>query len=349
MTDALSFLERAAKAKVQPLYVLAGDEDFLKRQVVTALRGLVLGPNDQDFNLSTHPGDKATWSAVCGELETMPFLSPYRLLVVEKADPFVTRYRPALEKYATEPAPRGVLVLDVKSWPATTRLAKLVPPGGTITCKAPAAYRLPDWCVKWAAARHGKELDPRAARLLVDLVGAEMGLLDQELAKLVVGARGSRIEAGDVDRLVGSSRGENVFRILDALAADRPGEALAILDRLLAQGEDPHRILGAFSMQLRRLAQAARLTRRGYPLLAALDEVEIPVFARQSSEQQLRHLGPRRLDKLFDWLLELDLGLKGGSELPPRTLLERMIGRLAGTDSTSQGVPAGQAASRNQR
>jgi DNA polymerase-3 subunit delta len=43
----------------------------------------------------------------------------------------------------------------------------------------------------------------------------------------------------------------------------------------------------------------------------------------------MKHLGRRRLGKLYDWLMEVDLGLKGGSLLPPRTLLERLVVRLA--------------------
>ena len=54
--DCMTFLERAAKAKVQPLYVLHGDEDFLKRLAQAALRTLVLGPEDDGFALSTFPG-----------------------------------------------------------------------------------------------------------------------------------------------------------------------------------------------------------------------------------------------------------------------------------------------------
>ena len=86
-------------------------------------------------------------------------------------------------------------------------------------------------------------------------------------------------------------------------------------------------MLGAFSMQLRRLAQAGRLTRQGLPFAAAADRVGIPPFARQGSERQLRHLGPRT-ERLHDWLLEADQGMKGYSQLPPRTLLERLIVRL---------------------
>src|SRR5438045_2484010 len=97
--DSLTFLERAGRAKPQPVYVLHGDEPFLKRQVLAALRTLVLGPDAEDFALSTHPGDKATYAAVRDELETLPFLAPRRLVVVENADPFVTRERARLEKY----------------------------------------------------------------------------------------------------------------------------------------------------------------------------------------------------------------------------------------------------------
>jgi DNA polymerase-3 subunit delta len=326
--DALAFLERAGRGAVKPVYVIVGDEDFLKRQVLAALRRLVLDADD-GFGLSTHSGDKATWAAVRDDVETLPFLGSRRLVVVENADPFVTRCRSALEKYLDRPAAAGVLVLDVKSWPSTTRLAKLIDPGAIIHCKAPAAHKLPDWCVQHAAAL-GKQLTLPAARMLVDLVGPEMGLLHQELAKLVsyVGDA-ARIDAGDVDRVVGNSRAENVWKIFDAIGAGQAKEALAILARLFDQGEEPIRILGAFSSQLRPLAQAARLAIQGMSLPAALQKAGIPEWKHRSCEQQLRHLGRRRAGALYDWLLEADLGMKGSSQLPPRTLLERLVVQLA--------------------
>jgi DNA polymerase-3 subunit delta len=327
--DSLTFLDRAPKGDPQPVYVLHGDEDFLKRQVTAALHTRILGGDADAMGLSTYEGDKAEFSAIRGELETLPFLSPRRLVIIEKADPFVTKHRAVLEKYVANPAATGVLVLDVTSWPATTKLAKALAGDATITCKAPSAQKLPDWCVQRAAA-HGKQLTAQAARMLVDLVGPEMGLLDQELAKLAIYVGDAkRINPDDVDKLVGHSRGENMWKIFDAIAAANPAEALTILDRLLDQGEEPLRILGAFSMQLRRLAQAHRMTQQGNPLLPALEQAGVPPFGIKSAEQQLRHLGPGRAERLYDWLLEADLGLKGSSQLPPRTLLERLIVQLA--------------------
>jgi DNA polymerase III subunit delta len=328
--DSLTFLKGAAKAKPRPIYVLHGDEHFLKRRVLAVLKSLVLGPEEGGFGLSSREGDKANWAEIHDELETLPFLSPRRLVVIDRAEPFVTRERARLEKYFAEPSKTGVLVLDVQSWPATTKLAKALPEPATLVCKAPSSQKLPEWCAEWCAAQHGKPLSAPAARLLVDLVGTDMGLLDQEMAKLAIYIGGnSRIDTADVDQLVGQSRAENTWKIFDLIGAGQIGEALTLLERLLDQGEEPLRLLGAFSMQLRRLAQAARLHGQGESLPAALERAGVPPFGRRNAEQQVRHLGRRRLDQVYDWLLETDLGLKGSSQLPPRTLLERLVVQLA--------------------
>lgn len=329
--DSLAFLDRPAKGPPQPVYVLHGDEDFLKRQVQAKLRARVLGDDSaNDFNSSTYPGDKAVWATVNDELATLGFLGGRRLVVIEAADPFVTRHRGQLEKYFAAPSPNGTLVLEVKSFPSNTRLAKALDPAGNIECKAPAAHRLPEWCVRWCSAQYAKQLAAPAAQLLVQLIGPEMGLLDQELAKLAtyVGEAG-RIESADVDRLVGNSRAEDVWKIFDAIGTGQVGAALAVLDRLFDQGNDPMAILGAFSYQMRTLARAARLHAQGRGLSSALEEAGVQRWKAERTEAQMRHLGQRRLRRLYDWLLEVDQGLKGGSALPPRLLLERLMVRLA--------------------
>jgi DNA polymerase-3 subunit delta len=328
--DSLTFLERASKGKPQAVYVLSGDADFLKRQVIRTLRRWLLGEGDDGFGYSPYAGDKAVWSTVHDELHTLPFLGGRRLVVIDAADPFVTRNRPLLEKYVAEPSATGVLALDVKTWPANTRLAKQIDSNGTLVCKAPALARLPDWCVRWCQQEQGKDLARPAAQLLVDLIGPEMGLLDQELAKLAayVG-EAAEITRADVDKLVGNSRAEEVWTIFGAIGAGNPAEALTVLDRLIDQGSAVPAILGPFSYQMRMLGRAGRLLARGKPLRAALAEAGANAWQTEKLEAQIRHLGRRRLLQLFDWMLEADLGTKGGSQLPERLLLERLIVRLA--------------------
>src|SRR5947209_19266269 len=107
--DALTFLDKPGKPKRQPVYVLFGDEDFLKRRVLAALLPALVGESDPDLAVSTYTGDKAEFSTVRNELDTLPFLSERRIIVIDQADPFVTRNRAALEKYVAAPSESGVL------------------------------------------------------------------------------------------------------------------------------------------------------------------------------------------------------------------------------------------------
>jgi DNA polymerase-3 subunit delta len=328
--DALAFLERASKSKPQPIYALSGDEAFLKRQVLTALQSLLLDDADPAFAWSSTPGDQAVWSAIRGELETLPFLSPRRVMVVEAADGFVTQFRTALEKYAAAPSACGVLVLEVKSWPSNTKLAKLVPEAATIVCKTPQSNVISKWCALRAKNEFGKVLAAEAAAWLIELVGPDMGLLDQELAKLAVYA-GDRpdILREHVDQLVGRSREAETFKIFDAIGAGKSADALAILDRLLDQGDEPLAILGAFSWQLRRLAQIGRAVASGVWRSTALEAAGVINWQRAGVETLLQHLGRRRLAKLYDWLVDADFTMKSTGKLPDRLTLERLVARLA--------------------
>jgi DNA polymerase-3 subunit delta len=324
--DALAFLDKPATA-LKPLYVVHGDEAFLRRLTIEAIRTRTVG--DDDSAVSVFPGDKAEFAAVFDELMSAPFFAPKRVVVVADADPFVTRYRSLLEKKVAGELPStGLLILDVRTWPSNTRLAKLV--DDVIVCKAPTKA-LPGWVVKRTRDRHGKEIPAAAAELLVELVGPEMGLLDQEIEKLAiyVGDR-QRIEAADVDKLVGSSRAEDVWKILDLVGQGKPAESLRILQRSLEKGEEPMRLIGLLASQLRKLAQAARRsTTLKMPLSQAIAQAGIPPFALRGAEQQLRHLTRARALHLYDMLLELNLDIRGNSPLPIETLLERFLLRLA--------------------
>jgi DNA polymerase-3 subunit delta len=68
---------------------------------------------------------------------------------------------------------------------------------------------------------------------------------------------------------------------------------------------------------------------QGVALAEAFERAGVPPFGRRSAEKQLRHLGKNRLNRVFDWLLAADQGLKGYSQLPPRLLLERLVVQLA--------------------
>jgi DNA polymerase III subunit delta len=330
--DALAFLDSAAKAKRQPVYALYGEEDFLKRQCREAILLAVLEGEDPEFAVSSYSGEHIDFSAVRNDLETLPFFCSTRFVVVEQADEFVSDHREALERYVAAPSSLGVLLLELKSFPQTTKLAKALPDAAKLQCQTPSAERLAAWCTKRAKAKHGKSLAGPAAAQLVELTGAAMGLLASEIGKLA-SAVGDKPEIApeDVARYVKSSAEAYVFGIMDAIGNARPQEALKILARLFEEGDDPNKVLGAITFQLRKLANIGRLLAQGHSEGSAMDGAGIPKFpaARQNAAKQVRHLGRKRLAQLPDWLVETNMGIKGGNPLPNDVQLERLIVKLA--------------------
>lgn len=135
--EALAFLDRAKPDKTQPIYVISGDEDFLKRRCREAIVKRIFGNEDPTFALTSYAGEKLDFSTVRNELETLPFIGPARVIVIEQADPFITEHRAALEKYVATPSRVNVLILEAKTFPETTKLAKALPDPSKLVCKAP--------------------------------------------------------------------------------------------------------------------------------------------------------------------------------------------------------------------
>lgn len=331
--NALEWLAAVVES-IPPVTVVYGDEPFLKRLALKQLARQVLGDEDGEFASSRVEGKVAMWRDIQDELTTVPlFGGGRRLVIIDDADEFVTRNRPALEDYLERPAKTGVLALEVQSWPSSTKLYKAVARQGLpLECAAPTGAKLTKWLTAWARDTHSAKLEPAAAAQLVEIVGPELGLLDQELAKLAAFAGpGAPITDAMVQELVGGWRTKTTWEMLDAALSGDAREALVQLDKLLLSGESPIALVAQMGSSLRRFAAATRAIEqaeaegRRITLRQALEQAGVKSFVLSKSEPQLRQLGRQRAAGLYRALLEVDLGLKGKGALPPRLLLERLI------------------------
>jgi DNA polymerase-3 subunit delta len=253
-------------------------------------------------------------------------------VLVESADDFVSDKRAALEKYLEKPSKQSLLVLDVGSFPKTTRLFKAVDKLGLlIECTELTEADLARWIQATVKERFNKSITRDAAMLLPELAGTHLGLLEQELEK-VAAYSGERpqIDADDVRKVVGGWKAETTWVMLDAVRDGNLAFALTNLDKLLTAGEHPLKLLGGIAFTFRKLAIATELSRRGMPLPAALQQAG--VFPKQiaAAEAYLRRIGRPRAEQISHWLLETDLHLKGGSRTSERLLLEHLFLKLSG-------------------
>lgn len=331
--NATEFLNSPADHKIGPIVALFGSERFLKQAVLQAVCELVLGSaNDDELGLKRIPAKGADLARVTDELLTVSMWSPRQVVLVEDADDFVTAFRAGLEQYLERPAKKSVLVLDVLKWPSNTRLAKKTASIGLpVDCAPLKPAELPAYLAEICRKRHGKKIDRQAVQLMVELAGTNLGLLDQELGKLAafVGNQPG-IDASAVQTLVGGWKAETTWKMLDAVRSGQVGVALALLDKLLLAGEHPLKLMGGINFSYRPLAQAAELSRQGMPLAAALSEAGVKPFQINEAAAYLRRIGRARAEKIYQWLQRADLDLKGGSVLPERVIMERLMLQLAG-------------------
>lgn len=335
--------------------VLFGPELFLRRMALDKLRLQLLASEGQadDDPVHTYDGETAVWREVADELSTLSLFGGggRRVVIVDDADTFVTRYRDKLETYAAKSHKSSVLVLVVDSWASNTNLYKLIDKSGLqIECRPPMTPkkgsktvdegRVGQWLMGHTKTVHDAILDRDAARLLLDLVGLEFGLLDQELAKLAVFVgRGGKITPQVVRDLAGGWRTKTTWDLIDAATSGNAAEALLELDQLLQAGQDPIGLMAAMGWALRRFNAATRTIeqaeRQGIqlPVDAALAEVGVSRWGEimDKAERQLKQVGRQRASRLYRWLLDIDLALKSSHSSGPRARwqVEQLLIRLS--------------------
>jgi DNA polymerase-3 subunit delta len=333
-----AFLKSPKAHETGPVVVLYGPERHLKHEALEAVSSIVLAGEDDRVGLSRYAGKDADLTTIFDELCTVSMWGDRRLVVIDDADEFVSENRSQLEKYLAKPAKKSVLLLIVKSWPKTTRLAKAVAKIGLdLECATLTGNRLLRWLVETAKDSNGKTLRPDAAELLVEFAGADLGLLSQELHKLTsyVGER-SQIVADDVRLLVGGWKAETTWAMTGAVRDGNLALALVCLDKLLTAGEAPQKIVGGISYVFRKLAQATELARQGVSLNAAL--AQSGVFKREIDlwARYLRRIKRPSAEQIYPWLLEIDAGMKGNSRMPERLQLEQLLLKLSGSTHKRQ-------------
>ncbi|MFV0444292.1 MAG: DNA polymerase III subunit delta [Planctomycetaceae bacterium] len=330
---ATAFLSQLESWTPLPVVVLVGDERHLKTEVLRCILHKILGPDGGDLDCSRYSGSDVDLKSVRDELLTVSMFSSARAVVIDEADDFVTRNRPGLEEYFDRPGKSSLLVLNVKSWPKTTKLAKKLPRiGQVVDCSELSGAALQRWVVDEAQSRYQRQISRDGVSLLIELAGSSLGLLARELDKLAayVGDR-DRIQVDDVRTLVGGWRAETTWEMINAVRDGRAAAALQALDRLLQAGEPAPKLLGGINFVFRKLAEGTERSRTGTPLKAALQQAGVFPRDLEAAVHYLRRIGRPRAERIISWLASADSDLKGGSRIPERLQMEQLLLNLCGT------------------
>ncbi len=242
--------------EMRALYLIAGTDGAK----IDATRGRLRARAEREAGADAlevfEPGEgrgMPDHEALLAAIPAMSLMDSRRYLLADGVERWRERQLEAVAAALGELPPDLTLVLISRAKaPAKLTQAVRAAKGEIHEFEAPNARQMPRLLVA-DAQRLGFRLDPAAARLLVERMGANPVRLRHELERLALWAgEGGAVGAEDLEAMVADTSEAVVWALADALEARDPARALKIAERLLAQGENVTGLIYALASRLRR-------------------------------------------------------------------------------------------------
>lgn len=296
-----------------PIYLLTGEDELEKSALASEFAELV-EEGLRAFNVERiHAGEWTTGDklvdgvgGVVAAARTLPMMAPRRVVTVLQAETLLmpkresdaaTRALDELELLIKAPELQTTLVFVASTVDKRGRMYKLLQKQNVtiVECGAIEDQADAERWVRTRVAAAGSEIEPPAARLLVQRAGLDVRRLRSEVDRLVLYALGqTRITVDDARTIAGPMALTDDWAMTNAIEAAQTGEALRQLALMLDAGAPPEKILG----------QLGWLVRTKFPQVA-------PAEVRPAIEAVFR--------------TDVDLKRSAGE---PRILLERLVVEL---------------------
>ncbi|HET9439069.1 MAG TPA: DNA polymerase III subunit delta [Longimicrobiales bacterium] len=331
LTSAEAVTRALASGKLGGVYFLFGEEEYLKEELATSIVTAHLDPATRDFNLDQVRGTDVTAESLASLIATPPMMAEYRVIVVRDAQALATAAKnKAVIEAVLERTPPGLALILVATLPDKAKAQiyeRLKKQAVSVAFPLLNDADVPGWLMVRAHS-DGFELQPKAAQAMASAMGAELGVLLQELKKLYeFTAERKLIKLADVQQVVGSVPRQNRWEWFDMLGERRFAAARAALHVLLDSGETGVGLIIGMGSHFLRLGILASGGEKA--LESALPAHQKWLAGRLG--RQARRWKPQQLDSALDDLLRADRLLKS-SNLGDVAVLDEFILRLEAQD-----------------
>ncbi len=328
-------------------YILYGQDDFSLNRALERVKADLGDPQMLAVNTTKLDGQHLTLSELQDNCNVAPFLSPYRLVIV---DGLLKRFEPkpgkqrfskravtksenalgeGLVSYIKQMAPTTVLVLvdDSRISSHNPLLRKLSPLAKVKTFPLLRGRGLAAW-IQQRVSEEGGSITSEAVGLLAELIDGNLWAMNNELLKLLLYTQGRPIGEDDVRQLVSYAQETNIFALVDAIVEGQTEIAQRMLHRLYQEGIAATYILAMITRQFRLIAQARELD-LGLSRQQIQDKLGLTSnYALDKTLSQAKLYDFEHIKRAYDKLLETDLAIKTG-KYNDQLALELLVAELA--------------------
>ncbi len=294
-----SLNEDIKSGNLKQVYLLFGEESYLKKQYKNKLSRAIL-PEDDTVNYAYYEGKGIRAEELIDLAETLPFFAERRLIVVENSG-FFKNASPELADYMKSLPETVCFVFVENEVDKRGKMYKAVKAKGRVTELSRQDEKT---LLYWIAAnvkKEGKKMREADAKFLLSKVGTDMENISKELEKLFSYTLGQEeITVQDMNDICTTQITNKIFDMIEAVAAKRQKKALDYYYDLLALKEPPMRILYLLSRQFKLLLHVKDLSKKGYDRAGIARDAGLHPFVAGKYVEQCKAFRSRELRDIME-------------------------------------------------
>lgn len=343
MGHSLSDVERSLeKGGLAPVILLQGSERLLVDKALGLTLEKAVGDRHDAMAITRLDLADSGCDAriILGHCQSLGLFATRGAVVLRSAELLdkKTADRDALAAYAASPNRDMVLILVAEKLKASTRLVKGIKKAGALfSFERLRSREVPSWIMSHARAL-GQDIDPAAAHLVAELVGADLLQLSLVIDHLSLFAgKGQAITLSTVETCLCATRHHSIFELVDAVGEGKHALALGHLQSMLDHREPPLRILAMLIRHFRLLWQVWAGRAGGESQDSMIRSLKLHPFQGKKFWNQSRRFSEAQLTRSYERLFDADLQLKSSTFDAP-IVLERVVLALCGARAKSRRV-----------
>lgn len=304
-------LEEIESGQLKQVYILYGEEAYLRNQYKNKLKDALLDGGDS-MNFHYFEGKNISVEEVTDLAQTMPFLAQRRVIMLENSGLFV-HGGDLLAEYLRDPCETAYFVFVEQTVDKRTRLYKAATARGRAIEFVPQDEAVLKRWILGILKRENKKITERDLDFFLDRTGPDMSNIRSELEKLLCYCMNRDVvTAGDIEEICTKQVNNRIFDMINALAERRQKTAMELYYDLLTLREPPMRILFLIARQFNLLLQVKELKNKGYGADAIGKEVGLAGFIARKYVAQAAKFKESDLRKAVEDCVESEEAVKTG-------------------------------------
>jgi DNA polymerase-3 subunit delta len=328
MDEVKQIVSNIKKGNIAPIYFLTGEEPYYIDKIAEYIEKNALTEEERGFNQVILYGKETNIEDIVGNAKRYPMMAERQVVIVKEAQ----HLSPTIENlvpYADRPQPSTILVLCYKynKLDKRKKLYKSINKSGVIfEGKKLYENQVGDWIKKSLHSR-GYDITFKAANLLVEFLGTDLGKIDKELEKLcLVVPKGVEINPEAIESNIGISKDYNNFELKKAIGERDIEKATRIINYFAQNPKDNPFVLTItllYSFFIQLLSYHGLKDHSPKSVSTALG---IRPFFVTEIQTAARNYPMRRVSEIISALRELDVKGKGvGSNISQTDLLKELL------------------------